>query len=109
MGLSSAISRIRACRQASFERLQANGISAAAGDAFQRFLQAPGTLQRPSLIVRCRRADRTFACSVVVDKPISRPRLEDSFLPFLRRLETRTRGPCDFFVLVSDNIYVTPS
>jgi hypothetical protein len=106
--VSSAMARIRASRRQSFELLRTNGISAAAGDAFESFLQSPETLTRPSLIVRCRRTEREFACRVVTDKSISRPRLERCFLPFLRRLRGRGRGPCDFFVLLSDNINVSP-
>ncbi|GAA4527158.1 hypothetical protein GCM10023096_61880 [Nonomuraea ferruginea] len=46
---------------------------------------------------------------VVVDKPISRHRLTDSLLPALRRLLPRIRHPADFFVLLSDSVYVSPA
>jgi hypothetical protein len=106
MTISAAMTTIRDHRHQSLRWLRSNGISQAASDAFERFLQRPGTLRRPSLIVRCQRTNGEFTCRVVVDKPISQRRLEKCFLPFLRPLEHRSRGACDFFLLVSDNLYV---
>lgn len=105
---ASATTKIHDRRRESFRWLRTNGISSAVSDEFERLLQTPGTLCRPSLIVRCQRTGGEFTCRVVTNKPISEPRLKQCFLPFLRRLEYRTRGRCDFFVLVSDNVYVAP-
>jgi hypothetical protein len=109
MTISVALASIHAKMWQRLVWLQGNGISAAASDDFERFLQAPGTLRRPSLIVRCQRSDGNVSCRIVTDKHISRARLERFFVPFLTRLQDRTRGAYDFFVLVSDNLYVEPA
>lgn len=108
MTATNATAKIRDHRHESFRWLRRNGIRSAASDAFEQFVRKPGTLRRPSLIVRCQRTRGDFTCRIVTHKPISEPRLQQCFLPFLRRLQDRTRGPWDFFVLVSDNVYVAP-
>jgi hypothetical protein len=67
---SEAIMEIHAQRENSFRHVKANGIKKSALDDFESFLTAPGTLSRPSLIVRCQIADGTCTARVVVDKCI---------------------------------------
>ncbi len=104
---AEATARIYAHLQDSFQHLRSNGISKVALDEFESFLREPGTLSRPSLIVRCRISNGDFKMRVVVDKRISQGRLSTCFAPFVRRVLSRCRGRSEFFVLVSDNLYVS--
>jgi len=70
-------------------------------------LTAPGTLIRPSLIIRCKVAAQQCQIRVIIDKPLSQWRLTRILLPFLDRVLPQTAGCADFFVLVSDNVYVS--
>lgn len=97
---------IHAQQQKSFRHLMANGIKRSALDEFESFLRAPGTLSRPSLIIRCQVAYQGFSYRVVVDKPVIQRRLKECFLPFLDGVLHRTIANADFFVLISDNLYV---
>ncbi|MFD2349674.1 hypothetical protein ACFSTC_10300 [Nonomuraea ferruginea] len=106
---SEAMAAIRARQQEQFRHLAKSGCEKSVLDDFEAFLAAPGTLSRPSLIVRCRISAQDLDVRVVVDKPISRHRLTDSLLPALRRLLPRIRHPADFFVLLSDSVYVSPA
>lgn len=90
----------------SFVHLKANGVSLAMLDEFEVFLQAPGTLLRPALIIRCQVIDGSIKHSIVVDNPKMRWRLSQQFLPFLDRVRQRLRGNADVFVLLSDTMYV---
>jgi hypothetical protein len=71
------------------------------------FLATPGTLSRPSLIIRCQIANQSCSFRVVIDKPISQHRVTGSFVPFLTRVLNRTWRHAEFFLLVSDNLYVS--
>jgi hypothetical protein len=93
--------------QKSFKHLSSNGIKKSVLDEFESFLTARGTLSRSSLIIRCQIARESCDVRLIVDKPISQRRLTRAFLPFLARLLDRIRGCADFFVLLSDNIYVS--
>ncbi len=95
--------------QQSFRYLAANGIKKSVLDEFESFLTHPGTLSRPSLIVRCQIANCHFDIKVVVDKRTSQRslRLTKCFVPFLRRVLPTCRGRSDFFLLLSDNLYVS--
>jgi Glycosyl transferase family 90 len=106
-GAEAELARIETRLHESFAHLEANGTSSAAGDEFAEFLTRPGTLKRPSLIVRCRFDGRTFDCRTIVDKPFARPRLAKKFLPFLERIRPRLSGPFDVFVLISDMVHVS--
>jgi hypothetical protein len=97
---------IHAQRENSFRHLKANGIKKSALDNFESFLTAPGTLSRPSLIVRCQIANGDCNVRVIVDKRISQSRLGEVFLPFFRRALPQPCGRSEFFVLISDNLYV---
>jgi hypothetical protein len=105
--IDAAIARIESHLDKSFAQLDANGTRSAAGDAFEDFLARPGTLLRPSLIVRCRFDGQEFKCSTIVDKAHSRRRLSDEFLPCLERIRMRLAGRFDVFVLISDMVYVS--
>ena len=102
------LANIHAQRARSFNDLAANGIRKSEVDAFEQFLIDPGTLARPSLIVRCRVDHGEWDVRVVVDKRMSQPRLTGTFLPFVRGLDPQPRGQAEFFLLVSDNVYVSP-
>jgi hypothetical protein len=103
---SESTAAIQARQRDRFRHLARNGITAGALDDFESFLTAPDTLSRSSLIVRCRVGAHDCNIRVVVDRPASRPRLTRSFRPFLTRIRDRVRRPADFFVLLSDNVYV---
>lgn len=98
---------INASSVARFRQLERKGTSVAALDAFETFLTAPGTLDRDSLIVRCRFSDGAVDMRVVVDREKSRRRLHSRFEPFLRRIAPRITVPVDAFFLISDTIYVS--
>src|SRR5258708_19665287 len=91
----------------SFTHLLENAIKNALSVEFEFFLTAPVTLYRPSLIIRGQIANQNCHIRVVTDKPISQRRLTRSFMPFLIRVLHRTFGPADFFLLLSDNLYVS--
>ena len=109
MSTQAATARIQSQLRKSFTQLEANGTSSTVGDAFEAFLARSGTLERDSLIVRCRFDGRIFTFSVVIDKETSRARLVNRFLPCLQRIKERLAGPFDVFVLFSDSIYVSDS
>jgi hypothetical protein len=102
-----AAAEISAQREQGFEHLEANGIKKSVLDDFEAFLTSPGTLSRKSLIVRCQVTNGDWKIRVVVDKQVSQPRLTDVFVPLTRRLQADWSGSADFFVLVSDNLYVS--
>ncbi|WP_433364797.1 glycosyl transferase family 90 [Streptosporangium sp. CA-115845] len=106
---SEAMVAIHTRQREQFRHLTLNGIKKSFLDDFEAFLATPGTLSRPSLIVRCRISAQDLTFRVVVDKPISRPRLTQSLLPSLRRTLHRIHQPADFFVLLSDSVYVSPA
>ena len=103
----TAMREIDSYRENSFRHLKANGIKKSALDDFESFLTTPDTLIRPSLIVRCHINEGNCNVRVVVDKQISRPRLQNSFLPFLQRSLSPSCGPSEFFALISDNLYIS--
>src|SRR4051794_39661317 len=103
-----ALAVIRAQQRAQFGSIRAGGIPKSALVEFEEFLAAPGTLSRPSLIVRCRIRDGAHDVRIVAEKAISRGRLPGAFMPFLRRTSHRMDRPADFFVLLSDGLYVQP-
>jgi hypothetical protein len=105
--LSHAIADIHAQRAHGFRHLESSGIRKSALDAFERFLTAEDTLSRPSLIVRCRVNGGDWDVRVVVDKPVSHTRLTETLLPFVQGLTPQPRGCADFFLLISDNVYVS--
>jgi hypothetical protein len=102
-----AIAKINARSQESFKDLMSNGVEKSVLDQFESFLAAPGTLDPSSLIIRCQVADERFSFRMVTDKPISRWRLTEVFLPFIKRALHRVHGRPDFFVLLSDTVYVS--
>ena len=104
---SEAMAKIYAHRQKSFRHLVSNRIKKSVMDEFESYLASPGTLSRPSLIVRCEVAHQNCNLRIVVDKRISQWRLAKIFLPFMKRLTHRTCKPAEFFVLVSDSLYVS--
>lgn len=106
MSMAVAQERVDAQRRRSFTHLEKNGTSTAAVDAFEAFLRTPGTLDRPSLIVRCRFNGGLVEHHIVVDNPLSHWRLHTQFLPFLERLKQRLQGRADVLVLLSDTMYV---
>jgi hypothetical protein len=106
MSLATAQARIDAQLRRSFRHLQENGTDAAAVDALEAFLRSPGTLERPSLIVRCRFNEGSVQHNIVVDNPKSHWRLTTQFLPFLERIRHRLHGCADVLVLLSDTMYV---
>jgi hypothetical protein len=99
--------RIEAQLDRSFAQLEANGTSPAEADAFEAFLARPETLQRESLIVRCRFDGESFDVRTIVDKAYSRRRVRDGLLPCLDRIKPRLAGRFDVFVLISDMVYVS--
>jgi hypothetical protein len=104
---SEATTKVYAHLHESFRHLRARGISRVALDEFEAFLTAPGTLSRPSLIVRCCISNGNFDIRTVIDKRISRSRVSTCLAPFVERVLSRCRGHADFFVLISDNLYVS--
>ena len=104
---SAALAEIQTGMQESFKHLSLNGVKKSVLDEFECFISARGTLSRPSLIVRCQIVNHHCDIRVVVDKPISQWRVDACFLPFLRRVLPRCRGRSDFFVLVSDLLFVS--
>jgi hypothetical protein len=93
----------------SFDDLAQDGIRGSVLDEFETFVTSPGVLTQPSLLVRCRIKDGEHEIRVVVDKKISRWRLEKCFVPFLRRALPATCGRAEFFVLISDTLHVPAS
>jgi hypothetical protein len=77
----------------SFRFLQRNGTNAAALNAFEAFISAPGVLERPSLIVRCRFAEGAVNLRIVVERQKSERRLRTQFEPFAQPLGTSSEGP----------------
>src|SRR5436305_727381 len=104
---SEALTEIHAHRQKSFRHLASNRIKKSAMDKFESYLASPGVLSRPSLIVRCHVSNQNCDIRTVVDKRISQWRLAKIFLPFIKQLLHRMRGPAEFFVLLSDSVYVS--
>jgi hypothetical protein len=86
--------------------LKENGTRSATMDEFEAFLQMPGTLEKPALVVRCRFVDGLMEHRIVVDNPRRHRRLYVQFLPFLDRIRQRVRCQAEVFVLLSDTIYV---
>ena len=103
--IEAAIGRIEAQLDRSLVHLEANGTSFAESDAFEAFLARPGTLQRESLIVRCRFDGQSFDVKTIVDKAFSRRRIRDGLLSCLDRIRPRLTGRFDVFVLISDMVY----
>jgi hypothetical protein len=101
------MAEIQAGMQDSFKHLTLNGIKKSVLDEFECFISARGTLSRPSLIIRCQIVDHDYDVRIVVDKPLSRWRVDMCFVPFLRRILPRCRGRSDFFLLVSDLLFVS--
>lgn len=104
---SEATTQVYAHLHDSFRHLRSHRISKAVLDEFESFLTAPGTLSRPSLIVRCCISNGDFDIRIVVDKGISRHRVSTCLAPFVKRVLSRCRGRAEFFALVSDNLYVS--
>jgi hypothetical protein len=104
---SEAIVRIRSQTAGIFGCLISNGIKKSALDEFERFVTAPDTLSQRSMIIRCQVAKHSYSIRTVIDKPISRWRVTECFEPFLKRVLSRLSIEADFFVLVSDSIYVS--
>src|SRR5258708_4496692 len=92
-----------------FRQIVPQGVRESVLDEFEAFLTAAGSLERPSLIVRCKVVGHQHKVDVIVDKPLSRWRLTRIFLPFLDRILVRFSGQAEFFVLISDNVYVSDS
>jgi hypothetical protein len=107
--IDAAVARIKARLDGSFVALEGNGTSQSKADSFEAFLARPGTLKRPSLIVRCRFDGRSFDVKTIVDKEISRDRLRQGLLPCLKRIENRLSPHFDVFMLISDTMYVEDS
>lgn len=105
-GIAAASARIAARLNESFVMLETNGTSPSQIDAFAAFLSRPGTLQRPSLIVRCRFDGQSFDVVTIVDKPFPRRRVRDGLLPCLNRIATRLTQGFDVVMLISDTVYV---
>jgi hypothetical protein len=93
----------------SFGDLARNRIRGSVLDEFEVFVTAPGALTQPSLLVRCRIMDGEHEVRIVVDKKISRWRLGQCFVPFLRRALSATCGRAEFFVLISDTLHIPES
>jgi len=106
LGIDAAVARIDARLDESLAQLEAAGTTSSEADAFEAFLVRPGTLQRESLIVRCRYDGRSFDVKTVVDKPFPRRRIKDGLLPCLARIEPGLERPFDLFMLISDTVYV---
>jgi hypothetical protein len=106
MSMSEPREEISAGLRDSFVDLAANRIRRSALDEFEAFVTAPGALTQPSLLVRCRIRDGGHEVRVVVDKRISRWRLDRCFLPFLRRALPAARGDAEFFALISDTLHI---
>lgn len=107
--VEAAIARIHARLEESFIRLDSNGAPAFKADALEAFLARPGTLTRDSLIVRCRFDGHYFDVKTIVDKAISRHRLQNGLLPCLERIKMRLGARFDVFMLISDTMYVAPN
>jgi hypothetical protein len=108
-GIEAAIARIDARLDESLAQLEANGTSSSEADRFEAFLTRPGTLQRESLIVRCRFDGRTYDVRTVVDKEFPRRRVHDGLLPCLDRIKAGLDHRFDVFMLISDTVYVEDS
>jgi Glycosyl transferase family 90 len=106
MGVEAAITRIINRFDDSLIQLERNGASSSNADEFEAFLARPNTLQRASLIVRCRFNGRSFDVKTIVDKAYSRRRLHDGLIPCLKRIEPRLEPHFDVFILISDMVYV---
>ncbi|MFG1610292.1 glycosyl transferase family 90 [Actinoplanes sp. NPDC049265] len=106
---TGALAAVRAHQHEQFASIRdGGGVRSSTLDEFEDLLRTPGALSRPSLIARCRITGGDSDVRVVVDKAISRVRLTRAFLPFLRRTAHRMNRPADFFVLLSDGLYVAP-
>lgn len=106
---STALEAIEAQRQKNFRHLRQNGIDPKALDAFESFLQDPATLERESLVLRCRFSNGAIHSRVVVQREKSQRRLRTQLEPGLRRIAPRVSGEADVFILVSDTINVAES
>lgn len=95
-------------RNESFKHLNHNRIKKNHLDAFEEFLKRQGTLSKNSLIIRCKINKQKYDIKIIVDKTISQYRYYNSFLPFLKRILSRVDGSLDFFVLLSDKLYIAP-
>lgn len=105
-GVEAALARMERGLGESFAHLEANGTSSAAGDAFEAFLARPETLNRPTLIARCRFDGRSLGFSFVGEELWARLRFTQKFLPFFERIRPRLSGPFDVFLLVTDTALV---
>lgn len=109
MTATDPLDEIYARMRDSFDDLARNHIRRCVLDEFEAFVTAPGVLTQPSLLVRCRIMDGEHEIRVVIDKKISRWRLEKCFVPFLQRALPATRGHAEFFVLISDTLHIPES
>jgi hypothetical protein len=109
MTRSASLEAIEAQRETNFRHLRQNGIDRAAFDAFEAFLADPATLERPSMVVRCRFSGGAAETRVVVERQRSQRRQLTQFEPFLRRIAPRIAGEVEVFILLSDLIYVRES
>lgn len=104
---ASATAKIYSHLEYATRFIKANGTSTQVADEFEHFLRRSDTLQRPSLIVRCRFNGANLDVSIVVDKEVSRDRLSKSLEPFLRQLTHLMQNQFDVYILVSDTLYVS--
>lgn len=107
--VEAAVTRINVRLDESFAQIERNGTISSIADSFEAFLARPDTLKRESLIVRCRFDGRSFDIKTIVDKAISRWRIENGLLPCLKRIEARLEPHFDVFMLISDTMYIEDS
>ncbi len=109
MTRSASLEVIEAQKDKNFRHLRQNGIDRTAFDAFESFIRDPATLDRESLILRCRFSHGSVETRLVLHRERSQRRKVAQFEPFLRRIASRIEGEVDVFFLVSDTIYVAES
>ena len=107
MSSTTELNAIYDARQQSYNYLASNRIRQNNLDAFEKFLRTEGNLERSSLIIRCQVNKNEYATRVIVNKEISQWRYKECFLPFLKRMLHRVHKYGEFFVLLSDRLYIS--
>jgi Glycosyl transferase family 90 len=107
MNNDHSLNVINAQKHRNLASLEKNKIQLSSLDEFEKFISTPGVLDRESLIIRCTIDDGTVTIKTIVPRRRSEWRLRNRFEPFIKKVAGRINQRTEFFMLVSDTIYVS--